>query len=113
MLNDMHYDIIIFTETWLNNSVSNAMLNPLHLYTIYRLDLPDIARGGGIIVYVNINYNSLCMTKFVTKGIELLCIQIFNYRIVTIYRPSDMTCSPNVLLCDTLNNMYVHQRTLV
>ena len=104
MLNDRHYDIIIFTETWLN-SVTNAMLNPLNLYTVYRLDRPDNARGGGIIVYVNINYNSLCMTEFVTNGIELLCITFFNYRIVTIYRPPDMQLSQTVLLCDTLNNI--------
>ena len=31
MLNDRHYDIIIFTETWLNNSVTNTMLNPLNV----------------------------------------------------------------------------------
>ena len=64
MLNDMHYDLIIFTETWLNNSVTNAMLNQLNLYTDYRLDSPDNARGYGIIVYININFNSLCMTEF-------------------------------------------------
>ena len=79
MLDDRHYDIIIFTESWLNNSVTNAMLNPLHLYTVYRLDSPYNARGGGIIVYFNINYNSLCMTEFLTNGIELLCITFFNY----------------------------------
>ena len=105
MLNDRHYDIIIFTETWLNNSVTNAMLNPLNLYTVYRLDRPDNARGGGIIVYVNINYNSLCMTEFVTNGIELLCITFFNYRLVTIYRSPNMPLSQTVLLCDTLNNI--------
>ena len=49
-------------------------MNPLNLYTVYRLDRPDNARGSGIIVYVNINYNSLCMIEFVTNGIELLCI---------------------------------------
>ena len=92
MLNDRNYDIIIFTETWLNNSVTNAILNPLNLYTVYRLDRPDNARGGGIIVYVNINYNSLCMTEFVTNGIELLCITFFNYRLVTIYMPPDCHC---------------------
>ena len=59
MLNYRHYDIIIFTETWLNNSVTNAMLNSLDLYTVYILDRPDNARGGGIIVYVNINYTGL------------------------------------------------------
>ena len=105
MLNDRHYDIIIFTETWLNNSVTNAMLNPLNLYTVYRLDRPDNARGGGIIVYVNINYNSLCMTEFITNGIELLYIKFFNYRLVTIYRPPDMPLSQTVLLCNTLNNI--------
>ena len=71
MLNDRHYDIIIFTQTWLNNSFTNAMLNKLNLYTVYRLDHHDNAHGGGIIVYVNINYNSLCMTDFFTNGIEL------------------------------------------
>ena len=89
----MHYYIIIFTETWLNNSVTNAMFNPLNLYTVYRPDRPDNAHGGGIIVYVNINYNSLCMTEFVTNGIELLYIQFYNYRLVIIYRPPDMPLS--------------------
>ena len=97
MLNDRHYDIIIFTETWLNNIVTNEMLNPLHLYTVYRLYRTDNARGGGIIVYVNINYNSLCMTEFFTYGIELLCITFFNYRLVTIYRPPDKQLSKTVL----------------
>ena len=50
MLNDMHYDIIIFTETWLNNIVTNEMLNPLNLYNIYRLDRPDNTLGGDIII---------------------------------------------------------------
>ena len=57
MLNDRHYEIIIFTETCLNNSVANAMLNPLNFYTVYRIYRPDNSRGCGIIVYVNINYN--------------------------------------------------------
>ena len=104
MLNDRHYDIIIFTETWLNNSVTYAMLNPLHLYTVYRQDRPDNSRGG-IIVYVNITYNSLCMIEFFTNGIEILCINFFNYILVTIYRPPDMPLSQTLLLCDTLNNI--------
>ena len=37
MLNDRHYDIIIITETWLNNSITTAMLNPLNVYSVYRL----------------------------------------------------------------------------
>ena len=45
------------------------------------------------------------MTEFVTNGNELLYIQFFNYRLVTIYRPPDMPFSETVLLCDTLNNI--------
>ena len=62
----------------LNISVINSMLDPFNLYNIHRLDRPDNARDGGIIVYVNINYNSLCMTEFFTNGIELICITFFN-----------------------------------
>ena len=58
---------MIFTETWLNNNVIDAMLNPLNCYILDRL---YNARGGGIIVYGYNNYNYVCITEFVKNGLH-------------------------------------------
>ena len=52
------YDILIFTETWLNNNMFNSLLNLNDKHMLYRLDRNINTHGGGILVYVNMHYNT-------------------------------------------------------
>lgn len=46
------YDIIMITETWLNNRMPDAMLDPSGRYSVMRYDRPRDTRGGGVCAFV-------------------------------------------------------------
>ena len=86
------FDLLCICETWLSNSVSDAMLDPLHAYKIFRLDRPGSKTGGGVILFikkripaVKINLGS----EF--ASLECVCVDILNksgstIRVFTVYR---------------------------
>ena len=43
--------IFCITESWLNDSVTDSMLDPKGCYTVYRFDRLKI--GGGVVVLIN------------------------------------------------------------
>ena len=105
MINNMYYDILIFTETWLNVNITNAMLNPTNHYNLFRLDRGKHARGGGILIYINSKFNSFCLSEYLTTDFELLCINFLNYRLIVVYRPPNMIFSDTTILCELLGKI--------
>ena len=47
-----NYDIISFCETWLNNTVSDSMLDPHNRFNVFRCDRVGKG-GGGVCVFIN------------------------------------------------------------
>lgn len=54
------YDVILFTETWLNSSICESEICDLTKYSVYRRvrDNPDVKQGGGVLVWVSKKYYS-------------------------------------------------------
>ena len=83
-------DILCVCESWLTNSVSNAMLDPQSLYNIYRHDRKGKC-GGGVVVFVTRELPSFHV-EFPDdfQNIEFVCFDIIgicNVRVLTLYRP--------------------------
>ena len=53
-MNRPTYDIIIFTETWLNDEITDGMLLNDTYYNLFRLDRIIKTNGCGILIYINI-----------------------------------------------------------
>lgn len=88
-------DIIVGTETWLNNNIFSAELLP-STYNIYRRDRED-SHGGLLIAVKN---NLVCTPIFTSKDHELLCVRLQQTRQKSIiigayYRPPNITCEDN------------------
>ena len=80
ILNSNIYDIIIFTETWLNKNIFNSLLNLNDTYTLYRLDRNTNTHGSGILVYVNMHYNTY-QINMPNNAFELICINVLHFRL--------------------------------
>lgn len=122
MYNSSHsYDVICVTETWLTDTVSNAMIDPKGLFSVFRHDRNDRA-GGGVCILVRLplfanlvdcNSNSLI-------DCELICIDLLNVsskvRIINIYRPgcnSENGFTSMQTLLVTLNEVCISQSTII
>ena len=81
------------------------MLSPTNNYNLYRLDRLNGIRGGGILLYIKSLISVICLNEFSVNNIELLCIKIFNYRIVVIYRPPSMDFDDTIKLCTIIKNI--------
>ena len=54
------FDCLMFSETWLDNSVSNHEIS-LDVYQSFRCDRPGNSRGGGVLIYLR----DICQLRFV------------------------------------------------
>ncbi|XP_053690851.1 uncharacterized protein LOC128739393 [Sabethes cyaneus] len=76
---DVEYDIIVFTETWLNEEINSAQLFGAN-YTVYRNDRDPIAtgkkRGGGALIVVSSKISSYMSTSLVSDNIEHLWVNV-------------------------------------
>ena len=68
--------IIIFTEPRLNENIFNSLLNPNEKYTLYRLDRNTNTHGGGILVHVNMHYNTYQINLH-NNTFELISVSIY------------------------------------
>ena len=107
-------DIVILTETWCNNTITNAFLSipGYNLENDLRLDRTDTANGigGGILVYVKngftvlpINdrtnsFNQYCMFK-------IKCTNNLELNILAAYRSPNSSEENTNKLCDLICNM--------
>ena len=106
IVNTLLYDILIFTVTWITNNITNTMLSPTNNYNLYRLDRLKCIRGGGILLYIKSSIPVIYLNEFFVNDIELLCIKIFHYRIVVIYRHPSMAFDDTIKLCTIITNIY-------
>ena len=104
LLNSNIYDILIFTETWLNKNIFNLLLNPNDKYTLYRLDRNTNTHGGGILVYVNMHYNTY-QINLPNNTFELICINVLHFRLCIFYRPPSMNYENTILLCNLMSRI--------
>ena len=79
-------DIIIVTETWLNNSISSGCIN-IENYSVFRKDRDDV--GGGVAIWSR--YAALNLNSHTTPGLksDLLIIRIPSIKVLlfAVYHP--------------------------
>lgn len=86
-----HYDVIVFTETWLIDSIHSSELG-LNNYEIYRYDRnqPGVSRGGGCIIAIDQTIKSSPVIVD-NDNLELICatfkIKSKRYILCTVYIP--------------------------
>ena len=102
------------TETWLTTSVTDAMLDPKGLYTIYRYDRSNGRTGGGVCVLVKACHNAVHVDLQPSyASFECVCFDLFIscsvIRMFVIYRPpstSQVSDAPN--MTDLINCLVTH-----
>ena len=109
-LPDLHYilysknyaaDLICITETWLNNSVTNAMLDPQNLFNIFRIDRNTSTSGGGVCIFAKRHINAVDVEISPSYHmIECVCIDLFcnrgtKIRLINLYHPGGKLSSDN------------------
>ena len=91
-------DCIFITETWLNDSFPNGMLDPDNVYQIIRTDR-EARTGGGICALISRRHHISVTTvgKNKCKNIETLSFdlhtELSKYRFILVYRPPDYDVS--------------------
>ena len=83
------FDIFGYTETWLNDAISNNDLRIAHFKDPYRCD-PD-TRSGGVAIYVRDTLETIRRRDLEVKDLECVWIQVkvysHNILVCGIYRP--------------------------
>lgn len=68
-------DVLVISETWLNNSVLDNAIN-IEEYNVFRTD--RLKRGGGLVIYIKNRYEvTLLLSKSISKQFELLAVGLF------------------------------------
>ena len=106
IVNSHLYDILIFTETWLNDAIPNAMLLNNNYYNLYRHDRVTKSHGGGILIYINLNYISYNLFVSNNNDMEVYSIKLNDFIFIFIYRPQSSDMVHMIRLCDLLQIIY-------
>ena len=115
----MHYalyhddaDVISISETWLNATVSNGMLDPECLFNIFRLDRQALSGGGGVCVFIRKHIHAVAIAvpphspKFECVCVDLLCNSKTKFRYISIYRPGGSSISDGVAMSDLVDCLF-------
>lgn len=101
------YDIMMITETWLNNRMPDAMLDPSGRYSVMRHDRPRDTTGGGVCAFVRKPIRTVaieCMASY--SHLELggfdIHYNLKSFRQIVVYRPGYLRV---VSLVDCLQNL--------
>ncbi|XP_071177472.1 uncharacterized protein [Mytilus edulis] len=70
------FDILSFTETWLNGNNSSDSVELLNYQKPFRKDRGPMKSGGGVIVYVKENIHSKRRDDLEVPGVEVIWIQL-------------------------------------
>ena len=86
---------VAITETWLNDSVPDSLIDPRNQYSIFRRDRPtgngNPSRGGGVCLMVSNQFRCL-QTEVVIDvvGVDVVCVDMFckseTIRMIVCYR---------------------------
>ena len=110
---DLNPDIILLTETWCNQSVSDATLTipNYHLETELRRDREDTTNGvgGGLLVYAKTGLRILPSDKFKNNEFKQFCNFTVQTKgdplhIVLVYRPPGAGHNNTEQLCNILHS---------
>jgi len=90
---NQRFKMIFVTESWLNETVTDNMIDCSNQYAVYRCDRVN-RRGGGVLSLVCktcVSYQVFLPAKF--SGLELICFDVLNCdtstRYVLVYRPPE------------------------
>ena len=85
-------DLLVVSETWLNETVPSAVLVPRTAYSVLRCDRTS-GRGGGVALFVHSNLSILRTEELpLSFGCEILCADLLynallSFRLIVVYRP--------------------------
>lgn len=106
------YDIIVLSETWLNNEVNDSELGLLSKYTIFRCDRGSIIgnniRGGCVLIAIKSHFHR-CQLNLQNNNIEQLFINLslgsFTLVIGAVYIPPHSNVNTYNDHTNTVNNL--------
>jgi hypothetical protein len=122
---DGNFDVLAFSETWLNVDILNSELFLLHQYTVFRcdrrFDLCGKLRGGGVLLAVRSNYlmDSIDMSAAVEKipSIDIVGVKIsFSSMVLYIfcvYVPPNTSLVDYEIFFDTLSEFCLNLSSIV
>ena len=89
LLYSCQYDIILVTETWLHDGVTNGLLDPYNNYQLIR-KVRDHNKGGGACVFVKRCWTVVSVALEPTE-LEMVCFDLIGHhrrvRFINVYRP--------------------------
>ena len=111
-------DLIILTETWCNNSISNAVISVPGYFIdpALRLDRTDTldGKGGGIIVYVRNGLTILSCDYISSNFNQYCCFQVKSEKecieFICVYRSPNSSDENDTYLCEDILN-YMKKRS--
>ena len=102
------YDIVVFTESWLNPNISNNDIRIANFDPPYRKDR-DNRIGGGVAIYVRKGVTSTRRDDMTHGDIEAICIEVcirnHNLLLCGIYRPPNSGLNYWDLIENTLDDI--------
>ena len=107
--------IFCITEAWLNDTVSDAMLDPLSCYNIHRFVRPS-KNGGAVAVFINKNINTECIyAQPEFSCIECVCFDLIesDLRFLVIYRPPEHNVQLMNSICLYIESCCKDNKTLI
>jgi hypothetical protein len=122
---DGNFDVLAFSETWLNVDILSSELFLLHQYTVFRcdrrFDLCGKLRGGGVLLAVRSNYlmDSIDMSAAVEKipSIDIVGVKIsFSSMVLYIfcvYVPPNTSLVDYEIFFDTLSEFCLNLSSIV
>ena len=113
IINSREYDILIFTETWLNQDITNGMISDNNFYNLFRVDRLTNTHGGGILIYIKHHYQAHALCHSISHNFELLNITFFNYLLIVVYRPPSMSFNDTIRLCDIISSVSDSTKTSI
>ena len=105
-------DILVLTETWLDDHLPNSLFAPSQMYNVFRNDRQ--LHGGGVCVLIKKgNCFSVCSVEIPDcyNDVEIVAVDIDDssgaqpLRLVATYRPPGYSSAQNSLLFSALNHL--------
>ena len=98
------YDVILISESWLSDSVSDGLLDPQNKYYVIRCDRQSM--GGGVCAFVSKLCDAITVEMSdVYTDLEICCFDItckrvnLRCRVVVVYRPPGLAVMPRLIEC--------------
>ena len=106
------YDIIAITETWCNDSISDAMICDSKNYNLSRKDRQNVQKstGGGLCILTRKSISIYLLHDFVCihETCKILCLRCnangLTFQLVLAYRPDYLSASQNDQFLDCIEN---------